>query len=103
MCLHSFGGAPATVTQFMELKGFEMYVSFSVCINARLIPPQKLTELIRVVPDDRLLIESDINRPEGLDECMVEIVKIVAEARAWTIKQVVDITHRNWKRFVNYE
>lgn len=103
MCLHSFGGAPATVTQFLELKGFEIYVSFSVCINARLIPAKKLNELIKVVPEDRLLIESDLNTPERMDECMVEIVKIVAEARGWTIKQVVEITNRNWKKFVNYE
>lgn len=103
MCLHSFGGAPATVTQFLELKGFEMYVSFSVCINARLIPPKKLTELIKVVPEDRLLIESDLNTPELMDEGMVEITRIVAEARGWSIRKVVETTNKNWKRFVNFE
>jgi Tat protein secretion system quality control protein TatD with DNase activity len=102
MCLHSFGGAPATIEQFMGLKGFETFVSFSVVINARLIPAKKLVELIKAVPEDRLLIESDLNTPVGMDQCMVEITKIVAEARGWSIKQVVDITHKNWLRFVNY-
>ncbi|KAI7907612.1 uncharacterized protein BX663DRAFT_491449 [Cokeromyces recurvatus] len=102
MCLHSFGGAPATITQFLELKGFEIYVSFSVCINARLLPAKKLIELIKIVPEDRLLIESDLNSPNGIDICMVEIAKIVAEARGWTIQQVVEITNRNWKKFVNF-
>ncbi|KAF1804940.1 hypothetical protein V8B55DRAFT_1495824 [Mucor lusitanicus] len=101
MCLHSYGGAPATITQFLELKGFDMYVSFSVAINARLAPAKKLMELIKTVPEDRLLIESDLNTPLGIDECMVEMTKIVAEARGWTIKQVVETTSRNWKRFVN--
>ncbi|CEP17745.1 hypothetical protein [Parasitella parasitica] len=102
MCLHSYGGAPATITQFLELKGFEIYVSFSVAINARLTPAKKLVELIKTVPEDRLLIESDLNTPLGIDECMVEITKIVAEARGWSIKQVVDMTNRNWKKFVNF-
>jgi Tat protein secretion system quality control protein TatD with DNase activity len=101
MCLHSFGGAPATIKQFLELKGHEIFVSFSVVINARLIPAKKLMELIKVVPEDRLLIESDLNTPVGMDQCMVEITKIVAEARGWSIKQVVETTHKNWLRFVN--
>ncbi|KAI8643661.1 TatD family [Parasitella parasitica] len=102
MCLHSYGGAPATITQFLELKGFEIFVSFSVAINARLTPAKKLIELIKTIPEDRLLIESDLNTPLGIDECMVEITKIVAEARGWPLKQVVEITNRNWKRFVNF-
>lgn len=102
MCLHSYGGAPATITQFSELKGFEIFVSFSVGINARLTPAKKLMELIKTVPEDRLLIESDLNSPLGMDECMIEITKIVAEAKGWTIKQVAEVTNRNWKRFVNF-
>ncbi|KAI8979471.1 TatD family [Mycotypha africana] len=102
LCLHSFGGAPATVKQFLELKGFEVYVSFSVCINARHTPAKKLLELIKAVPDDRLLIESDINKPDGLDICMMEISKIVAYAKGWTLKQTAETTKKNWKRFVNY-
>lgn len=101
VCLHSFGGSPATVTQFIELKGFEIYVSFSVAINAQHLPPHKMQALIRSVPEDRLLIESDLNTPKGIDVCMVDIVKIVSEARNWTIAQTVEKTRQNWKRFVN--
>ena len=100
LCLHSYGGAPGSVKQFVDLKGFIIYVSFSVGINARLTPPDKLQELIRAVPENRLLIESDLNTPKGIDECMVDIVKIVAEARQWTIQQVVEITSRNWLSFI---
>lgn len=101
MCLHSFGGAPATIKQFVELPGFDVFVSFSVAINVRLIPAKKLLELIKAVPEDRLLIESDLNTPVDLDQSLVEITKIVAEARGWSMKQVVSITHKNWLRFVN--
>lgn len=99
MCLHSYGGAPGSVKQFTELKGFEIYVSFSVGINARLTPPDKLQELIRSVPEDRLLIESDLDSPSSIDACMIEIIKIVAEARQWTIAKVVETTHQNWLNF----
>lgn len=101
MCLHSYGGAPGSVKQFLELKGFIIYVSFSVGINARLTPANKLQELIRAVPEDRLLIESDLNTPIGLDHCMIDITKIVAEAKNWSIQKVVEITNQNYKRFIN--
>jgi Tat protein secretion system quality control protein TatD with DNase activity len=101
MCLHSYGGSTGSIKQFLELKGFQIFVSFSVGINARLTPANKLQELIRAVPEDRLLIESDLNTPKGIDPCMMEITKIVAEARQWSIKQVVQITSRNWVNFVN--
>lgn len=99
ICLHSYGGSPASVKQFMDLKGYEMYISFSVCINARLTPAKKLQELIRAVPEDRLLIESDLDTPTGIDKCMIEIIKIVAEARQWSISKVVETTHQNWLKF----
>lgn len=103
LCLHSYGGAPGSVKQFTDLKGFIVYVSFSVGINARLTPANKLQELIRAVPEDRLLIESDLNTPKGIDACMIDITKIVAEARGWSIQQVVDITNKNWMNFIQNE
>lgn len=101
MCLHSYGGAPGSIKQFLELKGFCVYVSFSVGINARMTPPLKLQELIRSVPEDRLLIESDLDSPKLIDDCMVDIIKIVAEARQWSIAKVVEITHQNWIQFIS--
>ncbi|KAG2235294.1 TatD family [Thamnidium elegans] len=101
MCLHSYGGAPGSIKQFLELKGFCVYVSFSVGINARMTPPLKLQELIRTVPEDRLLIESDLDSPKLIDNCMVDIIKIVAEARQWSITKVVEITHQNWIQFIS--
>ncbi|KAG1474860.1 hypothetical protein G6F56_000084 [Rhizopus delemar] len=100
LCLHSYGGSPATIKQFVQLAGFKVYISFSVVINARLLPANKLVELIKSVPDDRLLIESDINTPRGLDACMVEIVRIIAETRQWSMEKVIQTTYNNWMEFV---
>lgn len=99
VCIHSYGGSPGTISQFMQLKGFLVYVSFSVAINGRL-KKEKLAQLICSVPEDRLLIESDLNSPLGLDEKMIEIAKIVAEARQWSLEQVAQQTFSNWRTFV---
>lgn len=100
LCLHSFGGSPATIPQFLQLKAYRIYVSFSVAINARL-GPKKLAELICVVPEDRLLLESDLNSPHGIDRGMVSIAKIVAKARNWSLDHTVRQTHANWRAFVS--
>ncbi|KAI9317902.1 TatD family [Dichotomocladium elegans] len=98
LCLHSYGGSPATIAQFMHLKAFRIYVSFSIAINARL--DKKLDELIRAVPEDRLLIESDMNTPQGQDEAMAAIVERVAEARGWEVNETAEKTRDNWYNFI---
>ncbi|KAI8993210.1 hypothetical protein BDB01DRAFT_716286 [Pilobolus umbonatus] len=100
LCLHSYNGSPATLPQFFKLKGFKIYLSFSVVINSKLAP-KKLVDIIKAVPEDRLLIESDLNSPIGLDMCMVEITKIIASARGWSIDEVVKRTRKNWHEFVD--
>ncbi|CEI93426.1 hypothetical protein RMCBS344292_07659 [Rhizopus microsporus] len=100
LCLHSYGGSPATIHQFMQLNGFKIYISFSAVINARLLPTEKFIELIKAVPEDRLLIESDLNSPKGLDTCMIEITKIIAQTRQWSVQKVVQVTQKNWQEFV---
>ncbi|KAG0169876.1 hypothetical protein DFQ28_002800 [Apophysomyces sp. BC1034] len=100
LCLHSYGGSPATIAQFLHLRGFAVYVSFSIAINGRLTP-KKLEALIQAVPHDRLLIESDLNSPLGLDENMEGIARIVAHARQWSLDQAVRQTRDNWLKFVN--
>jgi Tat protein secretion system quality control protein TatD with DNase activity len=77
----------------------KVYMSFSVAINGRL--GNKLLQLIEKIPDDRLLIESDYNSPSGIDDAMVDICKVVAKAKKWSIEQVVQTTRRNWLEFVN--
>ncbi|KAI8888393.1 Metallo-dependent hydrolase, partial [Backusella circina FSU 941] len=100
VCLHSYGGSPATIAQFLQLKGFTVFISFSVAINARLTP-SKLADLIRAVPEDRLILESDLNTSKGLDMAMVEMARIVAEVRSWSLEKVVKTTYENWLRFVD--
>ncbi|KAI9031690.1 TatD family [Phycomyces nitens] len=99
LCIHSFGGSPGTIPQFMSVRGYKIYVSFSMAINSRL-PPVKLNELIKAIPDDRILLESDVNDPDSLDDSLVAIAHKVGTAKGWTIEKVVQQTHSNWTEFV---
>ncbi|KAI9287528.1 hypothetical protein BC943DRAFT_342107 [Umbelopsis sp. AD052] len=100
ICLHSYGGSPGILPSLFDIKRpVKVYMSFSVAINGRL--GNKLLQLIEKVPDDRLLIESDYNTPTGIDDAMVDITKVVAKAKKWSIQQVVEITRRNWLEFIN--
>jgi Tat protein secretion system quality control protein TatD with DNase activity len=98
ICLHSFGGKPASLAQFLKLRHLQVYVSFSVAINARL-GWAKLGELIRTVPDDRLLIESDLNSPKDLDLAMVRMACLVSRAKQWSLHDAILNTRRNWLTF----
>jgi Tat protein secretion system quality control protein TatD with DNase activity len=100
ICLHSYGGSPGILPSLFDIKRpMKVYMSFSVAINGRL--GNKLLQLIEKIPDDRLLIESDYNSPSGIDDAMVDICKVVAKAKKWSIEQVVQTTRRNWLEFVN--
>ncbi|KAI8139008.1 hypothetical protein BJV82DRAFT_696402 [Fennellomyces sp. T-0311] len=101
LCLHSFVGSAGSMPQFLKVKGYVIYVSFSVAICGRL-DKKKLQDLICAIPEDRLLLESDLNTPQGLDDGMEEIAKLVAEARKWTIEQTIEQTYNNWCTFVGY-
>ncbi|KAI9266569.1 TatD family [Phascolomyces articulosus] len=99
LCLHSFMGSAGSIPQFLKLKGYAIYVSFSVAICGRM-DKKKLYDLMASIPEDRILIESDLNTPCGLDHAMEEITKWVGEARQWTIEKTIEQTYKNWRTFV---
>ncbi|KAI9308149.1 TatD family [Cunninghamella echinulata] len=98
ICLHSFGGKPASIQQFLHFTHLDIYVSFSTAINARL-GWHKLSQLIQSVPDHLLLIESDFNTPKDLDHAMVRIACLVARAKQWSLHDTLLTTNKNWSQF----
>ncbi|KAI9017879.1 hypothetical protein CLU79DRAFT_762077, partial [Phycomyces nitens] len=73
LCIHSFGGSPGTIPQFMSL--------------------------IKAIPDDRILLKSDVNNSDSLDNSLMAISHKVGTAKGWTIEKVVQQTHSNWTEF----
>lgn len=108
--LHSYGGSPESVVQFTNLPqglGSRIYFSFSHAINASptssssSAPPSrvKLIQRIMSVPDDRLLIESDQISARVIDDSLRAILKVVAEAKGWTLEEAARKTYDNFKEF----
>lgn len=102
--LHSFGGSIEMVKSFMALEKkrskaanpLQFYFSFSTTINGR---APKTSSVVAAVPEERLLIESDHNDAEQIDESMNAACQLVADARGWTLEKAADTTARNAARF----
>ncbi|KAF9156775.1 Aminopeptidase 2 mitochondrial [Actinomortierella ambigua] len=101
LCMHSYGGSVDMIKAFLKLSPRpQMYFSFSMAINGRL-NAQKFRDLVLAVPDDRLLVESDYHRPDGVvDATLVEMVRRVAGIKGWSLEETVERTARNWHVFV---
>lgn len=58
-----------------------------------------IQEAIKIVPEDKLLLESDWNdclpQPEG----MHDILEMVAEIRGWSLEHTAKLTTENSLRF----
>jgi len=104
ICFHSFGGSVDTIKALIKKTSkkkeripVDIYFSFSVLINDKI---DRLPDLIRAVPEDRLLIETDHHSPNGLDLYMAMIIKLVSEVKEWTEAMTVEKTRENFIKFV---
>lgn len=100
ICLHSYGGSTDTVAMLSRADRERIYFSFSTTINGRL---ERLGELIRAVPDDRLLIESDYNDIRVSEKRLWEILGVVCHAKGWEREQGAKQLARNWQRFTRQD
>ncbi|RUS13745.1 hypothetical protein BC937DRAFT_94839 [Endogone sp. FLAS-F59071] len=100
LCIHSYGGSVDMIRSLVSLPRAAVipYFSFSMAINGRL--GARLDELVCAVPEERLLIESDVNTPDKIDLRMRTICEKVAVAKGWSCEEVARRTGRNWAEFV---
>jgi Tat protein secretion system quality control protein TatD with DNase activity len=53
------------------------------------------------LPEDRLLIESDLHTAgQQMDDLLEEVARQICELRGWSLQQGVQRLADNWKRFV---
>lgn len=104
ICLHSYGGSVDTIKALTSNQPkkkkklrIQIYFSFSIVINEKY---NRLPELIKAVPENRLLIESDFHSPVGTDELMERIIHLVSEIKNWTPALAVEKTRENFLRFI---
>ncbi|KAE8145130.1 putative Cut9 interacting protein Scn1 [Aspergillus avenaceus] len=102
ICMHSYSGPVEPLKQFLNPSNpSDVYFSFSSVINFNGPSPQKVIEVIKALPDDRILIESDLHTAgQQMDDLLEEVARQICELRGWDLHQGVRQLAENWKKFV---
>lgn len=97
--LHSYSGSPDMLKQIFlkgEL-GARIYVSFSYFVNRR--NTAKSQQCIQAIPEDRILVESDLSDVSDAQEALERVIDMVAQARSWSAAETRSKLAANSRRF----
>lgn len=103
ICLHSFSGSGEVLKQYMDPRiPSKIYFSFSAAINLGTTSvEEKVPEIIRACPDDRILVESDLHvAGEEMDSMLEQMYRRVCEIKGWGLKDGLETIANNYVGFV---
>lgn len=103
ICLHSFSGSPEQVRGYIHPSvPAKIFFSFSACINLSTEKTQaKLEEVLKVTPDDAVLVESDLHSAgEQMDDVLEEMYRKVCEIKGWDLEDGIKRIGKNYEAFI---
>ncbi|KAL8960379.1 MAG: hypothetical protein Q9193_002909 [Seirophora villosa] len=101
ICLHSYSGPVDTLKQYLDPSvPAAVYFSFSRLVNFSR-RSDKAFNVVRAVPNHRILIESDLHGAgEEMDNLLEDVTRLVCEIKGWSLVEGVETLARNWRSFV---
>ena len=102
ICMHSYSGPVDPLKQFLApTVPADVYFSFSEVINFSSASSTKAAEVIKAVPADRILVESDLHcAGERMDDLLKRIVLRICDLKGWSLRDGAQQLRSNWERFV---
>ncbi|RGP80669.1 hypothetical protein FLONG3_1144 [Fusarium longipes] len=103
ICLHSFSGKADAVKQYLKPSiPAKIFFSFSKANNLGTdMGREKTRDAVMAVPDDRILVESDLHTAgERMDSELEEMYRAICEFKGWGLEEGVAQMAKNYQEFV---